>query len=379
MKTISWTILGAMLATSVIAQDNTNTLPAIPAPATSPAMETAPAQVSPPPVVTADTNTAPVVKPKHKRVVRHKIKEPTVTLVPGTATVASGHVNVRGQAGVNGEVIAHVFKGDSVTVLDEINLKKHASDEPAQWAKIAYPTNALVWVNAKFVDTNNTVTTKKLNLRAGPGENFSVVGVLNSGDSVTPIETKGRWIKIQPPTNCFAFVAAMYLAQTAPTTETVATAQSTQTEVEPTPTPVNEPQPIITGQNSPPPAPVPPAENAPVPVTPETMPAITYDSNLPRVVSHEGVVRHVMSLITPTAYELYSPLSNQNIDFLYTTSTNLDLSKYINMDIIVTGEEDLAARWQIPVLTIQKILVVNTNAVPEKTYLSPRQQQEHRR
>ncbi len=106
------------------------------------------------------------------------------------------------------------------------------------------------------------------------------------------------------------------------------------------------------------------------------MPAITYDSNLPRVVSHEGVVRHVMSLITPTAYELYSPTSNENIDFLYTTSTNLDLSKYINMDIIVTGEEDLAARWQTPVLTIQKIIVVNTNAVPEQIYLSPRQQQE---
>jgi uncharacterized protein YgiM (DUF1202 family) len=387
MKTISWTILGAILATSVIAQDNTNSLPAIPAPATSPAAENTPA---PAPEVTpetapapSDTNAPVVVKPKKKHIVHHKIKEPTVTLVPGTATVSADHVNVRGQAGLNGEVIAHEFKGDSVTVLDQINLKHHASDEPAQWAKISYPTNAHVWVFAKYIDTNETVSVKKANLRAGPGENFSVVGVLNAGDTVTPIETKERWIKIEPPTNSYAFVAAMYLTQAAPSPETIETnAQSETNEVEttptpaPTPSPVNEPQPIIAEQNAPPPVPPQETTPAPVPTTPEAMPQITYDNNLPRIVSHEGVVRHVSSLITPTAYELYSPATDENIDFLYTTTTNLDMDRYVGMQIIVTGEEDLAARWQIPVLTIQRIIVVNTNAVPNTIYYSPRQQQQ---
>ena len=33
------------------------------------------------------------------------------------------------------------------------------------------------------------------------------------------------------------------------------------------------------------------------------------------------------------------------INYLYTTSTNLDLSRYNGMRIIVTGEEGLAERW----------------------------------
>ena len=93
----------------------------------------------------------------------------------------------------------------------------------------------------------------------------------------------------------------------------------------------------------------------------------------PRIVSHEGVVRHVSSLITPTEYELYDPTTDINVNFLYTTTTNLDLSRYAGMKIIVTGEEGLAARWpDTPVLTIQRILVIDTNAAPQLIYRSPR-------
>jgi hypothetical protein len=47
------------------------------------------------------------------------------------------------------------------------------------------------------------------------------------------------------------------------------------------------------------------------------------------------------------------------IDYLYTTTTNLDLSRYNGLHIIVTGEEGMAKRWKnTPVLTIQRIQVV---------------------
>ena len=52
------------------------------------------------------------------------VAEPTVTLVPGPAEVAVNNLNVRGQAGLKGEVVAHLFKGDTVTVLDQINLRQ---------------------------------------------------------------------------------------------------------------------------------------------------------------------------------------------------------------------------------------------------------------
>jgi uncharacterized protein YgiM (DUF1202 family) len=275
-------------------------------------------------------------------------------------------------------VVAHLFKGDAVTVLSQINLDKHAADEPAQWAKIALPSTVHVWLNGKFIDASSkVVSAKKLNLRAGPGENYSVVGLLEKGAPVSEVETKGDWIKIEAPTNAFAFVAAMYLKQEAavPTVITPAPAPTPEPAPAPTPTPVPEAQPIVT---APPPVVPVTTETAPPPAIATSVPAPTaeVDTNVPpvpRVVMHEGVVRHVGSLITPTAYELYNPTTDINVNFLYTTTTNLDLSRYVGMKVIVTGEEGLAARWtDIPVLTIQRIQVIDTNVAPQLIYQSPR-------
>jgi uncharacterized protein YgiM (DUF1202 family) len=366
MKTNYWLALGTMIAASAIAQNNTNSLPAIPAPVTSPAAEMAPAPAA---TETAAPAAAPVKQ--KKRAVTHvkaaALKEPTVALVAGPAEVTVSNLITRGQAGLKGEVIAHLFKGDTVTVLSQINLDKHAAGEPAQWAKIAYPTNAHVWVNAKYIDAaNNVVSARKLNLRAGPGENYNVVGVLERGTPVSQVSTKDAWMKIEAPASAYAFVAAMYLKQEAPAPVVVVAPAPAETEPAPMPTPVPEAQPIVI---EPTPAPAPTAAlPAPEPTT--------VDTNVPpppRVVSHEGVVRHVTSLITPTAYELYDPTTDKNVNFLHSTTTNLDLSRYVGMRIIVTGEEGLAARWaDIPVLTIHRILVIDTNAVPKIIYRSPR-------
>jgi uncharacterized protein YgiM (DUF1202 family) len=362
MKTNYWLVLGTMIAASAIAQNNTNTLPEMPAPVTSPAAEMAPA-----PAAATNTPTAAPVKHKQRAAAPAKavaLKEPTVALVAGPAEVTVSNLITRGQAGLKGEIIAHLFKGDTVTVLSQINLDKHAAGEPAQWAKIAYPTNAHVWVNAKYIDAaNNVVSARKLNLRAGPGENYNVVGVLERGAPVSQVSTKDAWMKIGAPTNAYAFVAAMYLKQVAPAPIAAAPAPA-ETEPTPMPTPVPEAQPIVTEPINPPPAvaaPEPAAVDTNVPPPP------------PRVATHEGVVRHVSSLITPTEYELYDPTTDKNVNFLYTTTTNLDLSRYVGMRIIVTGEEGLAARWaDIPVLTIQRILVIDTNAAPKLIYRSPR-------
>jgi uncharacterized protein YgiM (DUF1202 family) len=369
MKKHYWLTLGLMIATVAAAQDNTNSLPAIPAPVTSPMAEGAVA-----PAAVAAPAAAPV---KHKkRAAAHAkaaaLKEPTVALVPGPAEVTVSNLIVRGQAGLQGEVVAHLFMGDAVTVVSQINLDKHAAGEPAQWAKIASPTNAHIWVSAKFIDaTGKTVLPKKLNLRAGPGENYSVLGVIERGTPVSEITTKNGWMEIEPPANTYAFVAAIYLKQEAAApVETNAAPAPAETEPAPMPTPVPEAQPIVTE-----PAPAAAATNA----TPAEIPApepVAVDTNVPpqpRIATHEGVVRHVGSLITPTEYELYDPTTDKNVDFLYATTTNLDLSRYVGMRIIVTGEEGLAERWtDIPVLTVQRILVIDTNAVPQAIYRSPR-------
>ena len=359
MKTNCWLILGTMIAAGAIAQD-TNTLPPIPAPVTSPTAEVAPAPAA------VETN-APVAKPvRHRKHIAPKktpFVEPTVTLVPGPAEVAVKNLNVRGQAGLKGEFITHVNKGDTVIVLSQITLDKHKAYEPAQWAKIAFPTNGQIWVRAEYIDaTNPAVLPKKLNLRAGPSENYSVLGVIERGTPVSEIVTKNGWMQIEPPTNAYAFVAAMYLNQAASGTTETNLPPSTETETPMTTNSVPEPEPIVTEPTNPPPT----AEtNAPEPTAAETNPPapMIVDTNLPppppRVVTHEGTVRHVVSIIAPTDYELYDPKTGQDIDYLFTTSKTLDLSHYNGLRIVVTGTEGLDARWKdTPVITIERIQVV---------------------
>jgi uncharacterized protein YgiM (DUF1202 family) len=355
MKTNCWLILGTMIAASAIAQDNTNALPEMPAPVTSPTAEVAPAPAA------VDTS-APVAAPvKHKRHAGpKKLIEPTVTLIPGPAEVAVTNLNVRGQAGLKGEFIAHITKGDAVTVLDQINLDKHKADEPAQWAKIALPANVKVWVRAQFIDeTNKVVLPKKLNLRAGPSEDYSVLGVIERGTAVSEIITKDDWMQIEAPTNAYAFVAAMYLNQASSGNLATNTAPSAETETPMTTNSVPESQPIVTE----------PTNTAPaVDTNTVTAPTPAIDTNTPpppRIVTHEGVVGYTASPNAPTDFKLYDPDTLEIVDYLYTTAKDLDLTRYVNMRIIVTGVEGLDERWQnTPVITIQRIQVLDTNAVP---------------
>lgn len=372
MKINYWLMTGLLVAASATAQNSTNALPTIPPPLVG-----APVSAPVPAVVDTKTNV-----PAKKAVVKKKkvaakpapkkpaFSEAAATLVPGPAEVCVSNVNVRGQAGLKGEVIAHIKKGDSVTVLSQITLDKHKADEPAQWAKISLPSSVSVWVNSKFIDaTNKTVLPKKLNLRGGPGENYSVLGVAERGTVVVESGAKDGWTKIEAPASAYAFVAAMYLKQAASGNVPVNPAPSTETPSIPaTPTTITETPAIVTQAPEPIPAPVPVTEP---PVMIQTNIVMVGDTNLPppppRVVTHEGTVRPSVSIVAPTYYELYDPATGLAINYLFSNTTNLNLARYDGMKISVTGEEGLDARWQkTPVLTVQKIYVLATNAPVSK-------------
>ena len=400
MKTNCWLILGTMIATSAVAQVNTNKLPEIPPPAL--AAPAAPAPVMAPVVTKTNAPVKKAAAKAKKKVVKKtaavakpvvkKLTELPVMLVPGPATVAADNVNLRGQAGLQGEVVGHVKKGDTVTILSEINLDKPKAGEPAHWAKITLPAGTKVWLDSKFVDmTNKVVAVKKLNLRGGPGENYSVLGVLEKGTAFTEVMSKGDWMQIETPASAFAFVAATYLKQepgmenNVPVTPVVAAVQP----VPPTPTTVPEPTPVAPTTTTivapppvvPTPEPVPPIV-APATAAAGTAPALAtagmsvppptglgaeVDTNLPppppRIVTHEGSVRQSVSPVAPTYFELFDPANDKAINYLFTTSTNLHLERYSGLHITVTGEEGMDARWQdTPVLTIQKIYVIPGDA-----------------
>ncbi|MDW8310145.1 MAG: SH3 domain-containing protein, partial [Verrucomicrobiales bacterium] len=140
--------------------------------------------------------------------------EPPGPLAPGRAIVAGNNVNVRAQPTIYSEVLKRLNAGETVTVIESLTRTNTRPDDLAQWAKIAIPPEVRLWVHADYVDpTNKTVRATRLNLRAGPGENFSVVGTLERGAPIKEISTKGDWIEIEAPADAWAFVAAKYLKQ----------------------------------------------------------------------------------------------------------------------------------------------------------------------
>jgi uncharacterized protein YgiM (DUF1202 family) len=366
----SYLILGIMLSSSLLAQQaaSPSAAPQVETPAVAPA-ET---NITPAPPAESGSTNAPAVKKKaagkkrsQKKSVAKK-KQPgselkSVPLVAGPAVVDANHVNVRGQPKIKSEVVTRLSKDQKVTVLQEITHNNSGPDEPSAWAKIALPSDIHVWVNGGFIDSaNKTVKPKKLNVRSGPGENFSVLGRMEKGDVVTQVNAKGDWLEIEAPTNAYAFVAAQYLKQEP------ASPVASPTEPVPVAAAVTNEQPIAAAPAE---APLAAAPTEPVINTnsvPETSTntaaAETPAAEEPppkRIVEREGIVRGTSSIQAPTHFELVSPDNGRAIDYLYTTSPNLDLRRYKGLRIVVTGEEGLEERWgNTPVITIQKIQVV---------------------
>jgi uncharacterized protein YgiM (DUF1202 family) len=395
MKKNYWLILAAALTAGLLAPQ----LPA--ADATAPAADPAsPAPAGPAKKKPAAKKAAADAK---KLAAPSPARETAAPLPPGPAVVKQNNVNVRGQATITSEVVGHLMKGDHVTVLEEVVLAHPKVDEPAQWAKIALPANVAVWVHGGFINpTSKTVVPNRLNLRGGPGENYSVLGRLDKGATVHPLETKGEWIKIEPPASAYAFVASHLLAPEAaappviaavekpaapapapapvpaPTTPPAEAAVATPPPPAPAQEPTNAP-PVATTAPAPTPAPAPaapavtipaPAPETPTP-TPTPPPAETTavaKTPLPavppvpepllveeskRVVTREGLVRRSVSIQAPTYFVLESLDTGRAINYLY--STNLALRDFKGRHIIVTGEELLDERWpNTPVITIEK-------------------------
>ena len=123
------------------------------------------------------------------------------------AVVKAPRINVRGQPTTGSEVVTQLKQGEKITVLEEITHTKPAKDEPAKWLRIALPANTPVWTSAHFI-TNGTVAVPRLNVRSGPGENFSVIGRVPKGTAVKELRKNGDWLEIEAPVNTYAFIAA---------------------------------------------------------------------------------------------------------------------------------------------------------------------------
>ena len=317
------------------------------------------------------------------------------------AIVKDARVNVRGQPSLVGEVITQLQKGEKVVVLEEVTVAKPKTNEPPKWARIQMPTNTPVWVFASFIDpTNKSVRVSRLNLRAGPGENYSVIGRLQKGAAVSEIRRVEAWMEIETPPGAFAFVAADLLTKPEFASAPIPAQQEPAKAVPAVPLPVTqEPPPsqppsqpaqsvnplaaarqtVVAGEQTPaqapPDLPVKPAQEtkpavepnvAPPPAVsnetvapPAAKPVPPEEAKIRRIVRREGIVRSTVSIQAPTYYELLSPENRKTINYLHTEKLDVDLDKYRGRRIIVTGEEAVDSHWpRTPVIEVETLELI---------------------
>ncbi len=165
---------------------------------------------------------------------------------PEAGIISADRVNVRARASLVGERVTQLRKGDKVTVLAKVTVAPPRNGEPVDWLKIAMPAAGQTWVHMSFVKEGK-VTAKKLNVRAGGSERFSIIGRLAKSDAIKEKRTAGDWIEIEHPAGAHAYVASKFIeigqaaeeAKPEKTTE-AKPAEVTETE-EPRETPESKP------------------------------------------------------------------------------------------------------------------------------------------
>jgi hypothetical protein len=303
------------------------------------------------------------------------------------AVVQADRVNVRGKASMVGEVITQLREGEEVIVLEEIPVAAPKQGEPNRWLRIRLPSNTPVWVFAPYIDPDHsTVNAGRLNLRGGPGENYSVLGRIERGTTVKPIRVEGNWMEIEAPDAAAAYVAASLLRITGPAVQDPAGVEPTPSAEAPAvaetkpptgETPATEPAPTTeTAETQPTPAPVVVDDETPVAAAPTTGPdaASTREAGATtrpveeepapeepprRVVSREGRVIISRSIQAPTEYALESLHTRRTINYIHSEDLGVNLKVYAGRKVIVTGEELIDRRWtNTPIIEVESLRLV---------------------
>lgn len=80
------------------------------------------------------------------------------------------------------------------------------------WHKIKLPPQALCFIHKDYIE-GGVVKAGKLRARAGCGLNFNILGILQRGEVVDILEEDGDWLRITPPEGSAGWIKKDYLRE----------------------------------------------------------------------------------------------------------------------------------------------------------------------
>jgi len=306
-----------------------------------------------------DSNSPPVSRSVTGPLAKDLVLDP-----PGAGTVKLESLLVRSQPAFAGDVLAHVAKGQTVTVLEQITLAKPKLNEPANWARILLPTNTAVWVFADYVDTNSmTISRPRVNVRGGPGDFYGIVALLEKGARVKQVRRNADWIQIEPPANACGFVASDYLTMQPPAAPPPAAVAAAEPPAAAAPEAAN-PAPAA----APPAAPPATAPVAAAPATPEpvaTPPANTTSEATNAAPPAAAPIAAAPAMPEPVA----SPATNAAPQATNTTPAPVDAPPIVAPEPIATGPAATPANPAPPAAAVSAAVAA---ATPESPGIDPK-------
>ena len=241
--------------------------------------------------------------------------------------VKGSRVNLRAGAALTFEVVRQVQQGQSLI----------ARSFEGEWVEVVPPEGSSVWVHRDFIE-DGRVSATELNVRAGPGSNYSVVGSIPRGTTVESISEHGEWLKTRPFPGCTfwiskEFVELIMIPRRAPPAEP---------EV-PKPDPV---APVSTHQPEPPPEPEPPP-----------LELVPLDGQGDMAVM-EGELRLTDQLFgRPAAHRLVESKGPRRQTVCYVHGNQKQLRGYLGRRMKIEGRQYWAKDIKFPVLVPEKITI----------------------
>ncbi|HPG00887.1 MAG TPA: SH3 domain-containing protein [Kiritimatiellia bacterium] len=272
--------------------------------------------------------------------------------------VVGQRVNLRAKAEATSEVVGQVGEGDILEA-------KSFMDE---WVEVVPPESVDLWVYGELV-RDNTVNGSTLNVRAGPGLTYSVVGDLVRGTAIQPRGEHAGWLKIAPDAACSLWVNRLFVQVLQPEKMKSSAVEPPAQKPEP-PISVDPAQAEMPGPDIAPPIvkPTPvPAAQPPPPVTPvkaeEPPPQLpTKFVLIPlegqgKVVQREGELRLSGFVIgKPSRFRLAKTTGRRIDTICYLYGNNSQLNDLLGQRLLVRGREYWVRGVRYPVVIPDQII-----------------------
>ncbi|MCK5654892.1 MAG: SH3 domain-containing protein [Candidatus Aureabacteria bacterium] len=238
--------------------------------------------------------------------------------------ITGSRVNVRSGPGTNYDVICQIHKGDIVKT----------EGIEGKWACI-YPNEKVFgWVKSPYLDKEGTVSVKKLNVRAGANENFSLICALDKGYKVSIVGEFGSWKKILLPQHARVYIHNKYVKSLPSKIRAVGKATAAE----------------------------PAGKIAEVTVAASITPAAENDNQkeyISKKITVAGWLEDLGVLINrPGTYKLLEPTNRRSILY-YVKEGKKSLSPYSKSYVKITGRAYYVTSWSRPVIEVEEITKKN--------------------